>query len=124
MVIKQLSYKFYEKDEFTPLVITGYSASFNEKTKETDAGTVYTSELNAYVPNINAENDAIIAAILAQHPMFLAVDSANISHQVGDDDYKPSIEVEKINEGKPGAKHGYSLKISLQSPQPAKMQVL
>jgi hypothetical protein len=124
MVIKELAYKFYEADEFTPLSITGNSGSYFEKTKQTPAGILFITEIGAYKPNISLANDQLLLNILRRKAIIRVIDSAGLSHEIGSDTAKASIEYEKVNEGKPGSKHGYNLKISLQSSNPAKLQVL
>jgi hypothetical protein len=124
MVIIELAYKFLSKDPFTILPIQGHSGSFDEKPSETNAGDLYTTEIKAYLPVITKEKDEQLKLIRDRKAIFKATDSAGLVYIIGDDIAQASLTFDKINEGKPGSKHGYQLTISLKYSYPSKIQVL
>jgi hypothetical protein len=124
MVISELAYRFSDQNPWLPIVITANTGTFNEKTKDTDAGILYTTEVSAYLPNITPDNDTLVNTLVARPALYRITDTAGIVHEIGEDTARASLEYEKINEGKPGAKHGYSLKFNLLYSKPSKIQVL
>jgi hypothetical protein len=124
MVITELAYKFEPKDTFTPIIIQGHSGSFEEKPQEADPGILYYTEIKAYIPGISSENDLLLTNLMARPAIYMAVDSAGLQYQIGDNIAKASLTYTKVNEGKPGSKHGYNITITLKYSKPAKMQVL
>lgn len=123
-VVTKLEFKFQEKDAYQVINITGYTGSYNEKPQETPAGLLYNSAASAYVPNINMANDTLLYSIVARKAIFRITDSEGIVHEIGNNLARVTLEIEKVNDGKPGAKHGYNLKINYNYHQPAKLTVL
>jgi len=124
MVIKKLEYKFSESDDFTEIPITGHSCSFNEEPSETKQGILYTAEISAYTPVLSSSQSALFDTILRRRAIFRVTDNAGLAFIVGTDDIPASLFHEKTNEGTPGKKYGYKLKIKHKSSAPARSQVL
>lgn len=123
-VITKLEYKFKEADTYQVINITGHSCSYTEKPQETAAGILYNSSASAYVPNITIENDTLLYGIAVRKAIFRIEDSEGIIHEIGNNEARVPIEIEKVNEGKPGSKHGYNLKINYNYHRPPKLIVL
>jgi len=115
MLINKLSYKFAEADELVQLNIRNQSGTFKDTSQPVRQGVSNLSEIIAYIPNISPQADIELKKIVALGAIFVCEDIAGYSYQIGDDEIKASLLLDKKNEGKAGSNYGYDLKITWNS---------
>lgn len=124
MIIKKLEFKFSEDGDYQSIPITGYSCSFNEDCTQTAHGLLYTDDVSAYSPLLSPSQSDVFHAIAARRAIFRITDNAGHAFIIGSNDIKAPLSFDKLNEGSPGKKYGYKLKIKHKSSSPAALQVL
>jgi len=116
MLIKNILYKFNESEEYTPLPIRSLSGTINLAGEPVRQNFIEKAECSSYIPNISSEMKVIISKLSKLGGIFSIIDNSALMHELGNDDLKAALFYSEKNEGTPGTKYGYDIKITFSSP--------
>lgn len=122
MIILEISYKFLESAEFSAISFSQGSALLKETTAETRAGKVSNIDVTAYVPHLNAENDAIIQSLNIRPAIYRLKDASGYYHIIGSNAEPAKFTSTKKIGPNPGVAYGWDITITCNSTTGSQMQ--
>jgi hypothetical protein len=115
MLIKSILYKFEENEDYILLPIRSMSGTINLTGEPVRQNFIEKAECSSYIPNISSEMKNILGKLAKLGGIFSIIDNSGNMHELGNDDFKAAITYSEKNEGAPGTKYGYDIKITFSS---------
>jgi len=121
MIITTIEYKFAESEAYVNLPFRQNSALFQETPKKTAAGTLYLSELTAYIAVIDETKQAAMIAANYRPTIWRIADTEGFYHEIGSNAEPATFSASKRIGPTPGVAYGWDIKITCISTVPAEM---
>lgn len=116
MIIISIEYKFAQSETYVSLPIRSMSGNIILTGEPVRQNFIEKAECSSYIPNISDENKIILIKLSKLGGIFSITDNLGNVHELGNDDQKAALVYSEKNEGSPGSKYGYEIKITFSSP--------
>jgi hypothetical protein len=115
-VITKIEYKMTGEVDFTIIDFIPESAKFNQDSKRTGAGTLYTTTVDFNIAGLSVDADELTKKLNNRKCGFRITDSEDLVYLVGSDQYPARLNAKLAVDGSPGSFRGYRCNITQYSP--------
>ena len=110
-VIIKLEFRFPDKEQFTPIDYTGFSANLSEKTGRSFPGVLHTATLQFRIPKCDTEKDRLMLSLSQRRAIYQATDANGAVYVIGTKKGAQLLYNRSV-EGKAGSFNGYEAVIT------------